>query len=389
MNKSRLSPRTRAMPPSVFGVYTELALKHNAVNLGQGFPDFAPPQFVMDAYRRAATADQQYSLPAGTAELREELVREYEPRFGSIDPMNNVQIVAGATEALFVAFQALVNPGDEVILFEPFYDSYPAGVIIAGGTPKYVPLVQENGSWRIDQDGLRAVFSRKTKAIVVNSPHNPTGAIFTREEMELIVSLAEEHDAIIISDEVYEHIAWEPHVSIGTFPGAWDRTLTISSIGKTFSATGWKIGWLVGPEDLIAATRSIHQWITFCIATPLQLAVADILKETRENGYIKELHTEYTERRQTIVDGLSAAGLTPLQPQGSYFVLADISSAGYEDDVAFCKALPETVGVVAIPPSAFYSDENKHLAKGLARFSFSKTNELLMQAAERLAKLNQ
>lgn len=375
------------MPPSVFGIYTELALKHNAVNLGQGFPDFAPPAFVMNAYERAARGDQQYTLPAGTPALREQLVLEYEPRFGTLDPMANVQVVAGATEALFVAFQGLINEGDEVILLEPFYDSYPAGIIIAGGVPKGVPLVQQGGSWRIDQEALTAAFTSNTKAIVVNTPHNPTGAVFTKEELELIVRLAKQHNAFIISDEVYEHVAWEPHISIATLPGAWKRTLTISSIGKTFSATGWKIGWLVGPEDLIGATRSIHQWITFCIATPLQNAVADILKETRTNGYLEQLHAEYTERRSTIVDGLSAAGLTPLIPMGSYFVLADISSAGYEDDVAFCQALPERAGVAAIPPSAFFSPENKHLAKHLARFSFSKTNELLLEAAERLATL--
>lgn len=375
------------MPPSVFGIYTELALKHNAVNLGQGFPDFAPPAFVMNAYERAATGDQQYTLPAGTPALREQLVLEYEPRFGSLDPMANVQVVAGATEALFVAFQGLINEGDEVILLEPFYDSYPAGIIIAGGVPKGVPLVQQGGSWRIDQEALTAAFTSNTKVIVVNTPHNPTGAVFTKEELELIVRLAKQHNAFIISDEVYEHVAWEPHISIATLPGAWERTLTISSIGKTFSATGWKIGWLVGPEDLIGATRSIHQWITFCIATPLQNAVADILKETRTNGYLEQLHAEYTERRSTIVDGLSAAGLTPLIPMGSYFVLADISSAGYEDDVAFCQALPERAGVAAIPPSAFFSNENKHLAKHLARFSFSKTNELLVEAADRLAAL--
>ena len=375
------------MPPSVFGIYTELALKHNAVNLGQGFPDFAPPTFVMDAYKRAANGDQQYTLPAGTPELREQLATEYAPRFGNLDPMDNVQVVAGATEALFVAFQALVHPDDEVVMFEPFYDSYYAGTIIAGGTPKPVPLVQHGTSWRIDQEGLRAAFSNNTKAIIVNTPHNPTGAVFTKEELELIVQLATKHDAIIISDEVYEHIAWEPHISIATLPGAWERTLTISSVGKTFSATAWKIGWLVGPADLIEATRSIHQWITFCLPTPLQNAVAEVLKETRTNGYLEQLHAEYTQRRTTIVDGLTAAGFTPLTPMGSYFVLADISSAGYANDVEFCQALPERVGVVGIPPSAFYSDEHKHLAKHLARFSFSKTNELLLEAADRLAKL--
>lgn len=377
------------MPPSVFGVYTELALKHDAVNLGQGFPDFAPPTFVMDAYKRAADGDQQYTLPAGTPQLLGELATEYEPRFGTLDPMKNVQVVAGATEALFVAIQALVNPGEEVVMFEPFYDSYYADTIIAGGIPKTVPLEERDGSWRINHDTLRAAFSDKTKVIIVNTPHNPSGAVFTKEELELILELAKQYDAFILSDEVYEYIAWEPHISIATLPGAWERTLTISSIGKTFSATGWKIGWLIGPEDLVGATRSIHQWITFCIPTPLQNAVAEILKETRTNGYLEELHAEYTERRKTIVDGLTAAGLTPLVPMGSYFVLADISSAGYENDVEFCNALPERVGVVGIPPSAFYSDEHKHLAKHLTRFSFSKTNELLMEAADRLAKLSQ
>jgi aspartate/methionine/tyrosine aminotransferase len=386
------SQRVRSFGETVFAKYTRLAQQHQAVNLGQGFPDFPPPAFVMDALAGAAVGNQQYAPLPGVGELTEALATKLSPALGqALEPVRNLQITVGATEALFAVMQAFVNPGDEVVLLEPFYDAYPADVLMAGGVPRYVPLrPQEDGSWLLDESELRAAFGARTKMIVVNTPHNPTGKVFSVAELDTIVSLAVEHDALIVSDEVYEHITFAPHVSIASRPGAWERTLTVSSVGKTFSVTGWKIGWAVGPEALVHPVRMAHQWIPFAVATPLQHATARILEHVRiEDGrYYRELADLYRHKRDLLVKAIRSTPLRPLEPQGSYFIMADTQALGFEDDVSLCEWLPEGIGVAAIPPSAFYSEAHKGLARHLVRLAFCKSDEALMEGGERLQALN-
>lgn len=276
MTATRTPAASRRVAPfgeTVFATYTRLASEHGAVNLGQGFPDFAPPAFALDALADAAAGAQQYAPLPGLPELLEAVADTLsEPLKRPLDPVQNVQITVGATEALFATMQAFLDPGDEVVLLEPFYDAYPAMVTMAGGVPVYVPLEPQGEDWVLDVDALGRAFSAKTKAVVVNTPHNPTGKVFTAAELGAVVALAERYGALIVSDEVYEHIAFRPHVRVASRPGAWERTLTISSIGKTFSVTGWKVGWAVGPPELITPLRRAHQWIPFAVATPLQRA---------------------------------------------------------------------------------------------------------------------
>ena len=304
-----------------------------------------------------------------------------------LDPAQNVQITVGATEALFAATQAFVDPGDEVVVLEPFYDAYPADIVMAGGVPKFVALEPHGDDWLLDFGALEAAFSSKTKAVIVNTPHNPTGKVFTVTELDRIVALAERYDALMVSDEVYEHIAFAPHVSMASRPGAWERTLTVSSIGKTFSVTGWKIGWVVGPPALITPLRLTHQWIPFAVATPLQVASARVLREAETNGYYANLEARFRNKRDLLLTQLRDTPFRTLTPQGGYFVIADSSALGYKDDVALCNALPERAGVAAVPPSAFYSDAHKHLARKLVRFAFCKSDEAILEAGRRLRSL--
>ena len=299
------SQRIAAFGETVFATYTRLAAQHEAVNLGQGFPDFAPPALVMEAYKRAGNAYQQYAPLPGMPQFTEAIATVKGAALGrSLEPLKNVQVTVGATEALFAVAQALLDPGDEVILLEPFYDAYPADVLMAGGVPKYVPLhPQTDGTWQLDFDELAGAFSTKTKAIFINTPHNPTGKVFSAAELDEVVKLAEQYDTIIVSDEAYEHIAFEPHVSPASRPGAWERTLAISSVGKTFSVTGWKVGWVVGPEALVHAVRMAHQWIPYTVATPLQMAAADALTEAgrADNTYFQDLQTMYLGKRDLLL----------------------------------------------------------------------------------------
>lgn len=381
--------RVATFGETVFATYTRLAQEHGAVNLGQGFPDFGPPPFVQRALTRAASGFQQYAPLPGMPALSEAVAQKMTGPLGrALEPVQNVQITVGATEALFAAVQAFVDPGDEVVLLEPFYDAYPADVLMAGGVPKYVPLhPQVDGSWQLDPAELRAAFSDKTKLIILNTPHNPTGKVFTGAELDLVIELAERHQALIVCDEVYEHIAFEPHLHLATRPGAWERTLTLSSIGKTFSVTGWKVGWAVGPEALITPLRRAHQWIPFVVATPLQLASAELLRVAETNGYYAELTTLFRRKRDLLMAALRETPLVPLEPQGGYFVIADSAALGYPDDLELCNALPGRVGVVAIPPSAFYSEAHKPLAKNLVRFAYCKSDEAILEGGQRLRDL--
>lgn len=385
------SARLRGFGETVFQRFSALARAHGAINLGQGFPDFAPPAFLMQAYREAADGDQQYAPLAGMPQLLAAAAAAKGELLGrQLEPEANLQVTVGATEALFAIMQAFVDVGDEVILIEPFYDAYPADVQMAGGTPVYVPLLpQADGRWLLDSEALRRAFSDRTKLIVINTPHNPTGKVFTAEELDEIIALAERYDALIVSDEVYEYLAFRPFISPAARPGGFERTLAISSIGKSFSATGWKVGYVAGPAPLIRALRLAHQWIPYAVATPLQLAAAQALAQASrpESKYFDSLRADFQRRCALLLEALRASPLKPLAPEGGYFIMADASALGYPDDWTLCEELPKRIGVAAIPPSAFYSEAHKGLARHLVRLAFCKSEPLLRAAAERFKEL--
>jgi len=382
--RAGVAARLRPFGETIFAEISRLAIQHGAINLGQGFPNFDGPEFVKDAAARAMHDGQnQYARSIGVPALNDAIARRFEIDSGlSVDPTSHVTVTSGCTEALAASFLGLVNPGDEVILFEPYYDSYRACVAMAGGTPRFVTLRAPGFSFV--ETELRAAFSERTRAILINTPHNPTGKMFSREELELIAFLCIEHDAIAITDEVYEHITFGPeHVRMATLPEMWDRTLTLSSLGKTFSFTGWKIGWAIGPPEFTAGVRSAHQFLTFATATPLQHAAASAL--SAQASYYEELKTNYRLKRDLLVDGLSRIGFDVFTPDGTYFVLADHSKFGFADDVTFCRHLIEEIGVAAIPPTAFY--ENKREGKSLVRFAFCKDEGTIREALKRMDRL--
>ncbi len=372
---------------SVFTEMSRLAVEHRAINLGQGFPDFPGPDLVKEAAVRAIHGDQnQYAPSHGTPRLRQAIAATFARTYGrAVDPDTEVTVTSGATEALQAAMLAFVDPGDEVIYFEPFYDAYPAQVVFAGGVPR--PVRMQPPDWSFDPDELRRAITPETRAILLNTPHNPTGKMFVRSELELIAELALEHDLLIITDEVYDRIIFDGsvHLPIALLPGMWERTVTINSTGKTFSMTGWKIGFAIAPAPLSASIRGTHQFITFATSTPFQEAMAVALEEAESQGYYADLAARYTSLRNLLRDALEGAGLPVLPISGSYFLLADVSGLGFADDVAFCRYLASEIGVAAIPPSAFYADPST--APLLARFCFAKRPETIASAAERLAGL--
>lgn len=372
---------------SVFTEMSALAVEHQAINLGQGFPDFAGPDFVKDAAARAIHGNlNQYAPSHGTPRLRNAIAADWAGRFDKeIDPDREVTVTTGATEALFIAMLAFVNPGDEVVFFEPFYDAYVPQVIMAGGVVKVVRLNPPD--WTFDPDELRAAVGPRTKLFLLNTPHNPTGKVFTADELGLIAEVCREHDVLVLSDEVYDRIIFDGHQHrpIALQPGMWERTLTINSTGKTFSMTGWKIGYAVGPAELNVAIRTVHQFNVFATATPFQEAMAIALEEAEERGYYDELVESYTLRRDRLRAALGDAGLPPLDCQGSYFLLSEIDHLGFKSDVDFCRSLVLEQGVAAIPPSAFYLDPDT--APLQARFCFAKEFATIDAAAERMAGL--
>ena len=372
---------------SIFTEMSSLAVKHGAVNLGQGFPDFAAPDFVKEAAVRHINEDRnQYALSYGIPRLRSALADNWLRRYGqNVDPEGEITVGCGATEMLIAAMLAVVNPGDEVIVFEPFYDAYLPDIQLAGATPRVVSLRLPRWEW--DPDELRAAFNSRTRAVVLNTPHNPTGKVFSRAELEFLAQLCCEHDVVAISDEVYSEITFDDvrHVPIGTLPGMHERTITIDSMGKTFSVTGWKVGWAVAPPALTRALRGVHQFVTFTNSVPFQEALADTLVAATSNDFYDSLRARYTARRDRLAETLDSVGLTTLPTQGAYFLLSDISTFGFADDVAFCRHLCIGVGVAAIPPSAFYLDPRK--APLLVRFCFAKRDETIEAAAARLRRL--
>ena len=379
--------KVRAFGTSIFAEMSRLAAVHQAVNLGQGYPDFPGPDFVKEAAKAAIDADlNQYAMPQGSPRLRQAIAKDWGARFGrEIDPDAEVTVASGATEVVYDAIQAFIGPGDELIAFEPFYDSYLAATQLAGGVYKVQRL--EAPDWSFYLDAFRRQVTSRTKVLLLNTPHNPTGKVFSREELTAIAELAIEHDLVVLADEVYDRIVFDDavHIPIATLPGMYERTLTINSTGKTFSMTGWKIGYAIGPAPLNAALRAVHQYVTFASATPFQDAMALALEEADARGYYAELARDYAERRTLLSDALTGAGLPLLTNQGSYFLMADISSTGFPDDVAFCRFLIEQLGVAAVPPSAFCLDSAN--APLHARFCFAKMPETLNEAGRRMSRL--
>jgi len=384
------SERLRPFGESVFATISRLAAQHGAVNLGQGFPNFDGPQFVKDAGMRAiAEGHGQYARTFGLPEANRAIAARFRATSGmEVNPDTEITVTSGCTEAIAAVMLGLVDPGDEVVLVEPFYDSYTACVAMAGGVVRTVRL--RAPEFALPLEDLRRVVGPRTKAILINSPHNPAGRVFTRAELEGVAAIARAADCLVISDEVYEEIWFdEAPVSISTLPGMRERTIVMSSLGKTFSLTGWKIGWTVAPANLTAGIRAAHQFLTFCSATPLQRAAVEALNAPR--SYYEELRRDYRARRDLMLSELRASGFEPYVPEGSYFALADHRAFGFADDMAFAMHLVEKLGVACIPCSAFYApgaDGTKDAeAHSMVRFAFCKTDATILSAGERLRGL--
>lgn len=373
---------------TIFAEMTALAQEHEAINLAQGYPDFeGPPEIVEAAVRALRSGDNQYARSRGHPELVRAIAGSYRRCYGmDYDPMEEVVVFSGATEGIAASLLGILNPGDEVILFEPFYDSYPPGLALSGAVPRYLTL--RFPDFALDGDALRALVNERTRMIVLNTPMNPTGKVFTREELELIASVCLEHDLLALTDEVYEHLVFDgaEHIPLAALPGMRERTLTLSSAGKTYSFTGWKIGWGTGPRALVDGAQAAHQFLTYAIATPLQRAVAYAL-EHHTSDYIATFRSEYAARRDFLVAALRDVGFRLSAPQGTYFILADFTEVFDGDDRAFAYWLTKEHGVAAIPPSAFYAWDVAE-GRSLARFAFCKRMETLEAAAERLRRMS-
>ena len=379
-----LNSRLRSFGTSIFAEMSRLAVLHHAVNLGQGFPDFPAPDFVKQAAAQAIEENRnQYARMAGEPPLvraiADKIKRLYDLAY---DPMEEVTVYSGCTEAIHSTLLALCEPGDEVILFEPFYDSYAGCVAMAGATPRFVTMRAPGFRWRPEE--LEAAFSDRTRAILVNTPHNPTGRVLDRSELEQIATLARRYDALVIADEVYEHLVFEGrHIPIATLDGMRDRTITLNSTGKTFSLTGWKIGYSTAPQEITRALRTVHQFVTFASATPFQHAMACALSSP--SAYYEEFLATYRKRRTRLCEMLARTGFTVFEPAGTYFACVDIRPLGFDDATVFCAHLIEKAGVAAIPMSAFY--ENKEEGRPLVRFAFCKSEETLDLASQGLGRL--
>ena len=380
--RSRVARRTVGFTESVIREMTRLSAMHGAINLAQGFPNFPAPREVKDAAKRAIDADiNQYAITWGSKSLRDALARTYGELYDMrVDPETMLTVTCGSTEAMISTLLAICDPGDEVIVLEPFYENYGPDAAISGATPVFVPL--RPPSFEFDPDELARAFTPRTKAIIVNTPNNPTGRVFTRAELETIATLCREHDVIAVTDEIYEHIRYEgEHIPIATLEGMAERTVTISGASKTFSVTGWRVGWIVASPELAAAIRKVHDFVTVGAPAPLQEAIAAALDLSRP--YYDRLATEYRARRDRLVRVLDAAGFSPNIPQGAYYVLSDIRPFGFDDDVAFAQWLVRDVGIAGVPGSSFFS--RRELGRHLIRFTFCKTADVLDAAGARLA----
>ncbi len=383
-----IADRVAAFGTTIFSEINELAQQYGAINLGQGRPDFDGPADVIAAEVAALQdgAHNQYAPGLGTLTLRQ-AVADHAGRFYNldVDPQRGVIVTAGATEAIFSSILGLVNDGDEVIVIEPYFDSYVPNLLWVNAKPVYVPL--HPPTWSLDPEELRAAFTPRTRAVLLNTPQNPTGRVFTYDEMKLIADLCIEYDALVISDEVYEHLVFGQarHIPMSSMPGMFERTVTVSSLGKSYSVTGWKIGWVYGPPALISGVWRAHQYVTFAAHHPAQTAAAHALN--LPGTYYEDFLSMYAVKRDLMMAALKTAGLTASAPQGTYFVMADFSDLFDGDDLAFARYLTREIGVACIPPSLFYSPEHAHLGRKYARFAFCKHDDTLRAAGERLSRL--
>ncbi len=377
--------RLTSSTTTIFAEMSALALATGSVNLGQGFPDHDGPGFMLDAARQAiADGVNQYPPGRGIAPLRQAIAAHARRHQGLVyDPDTEVLVTTGATEALAATIQAYVDPGDEVIALEPFYDSYAASIDLAGGVRVGVGLFGPD--FRLDHAELAAAFGPRTKLVLINSPHNPTGVVLGEDDLAEIARLAVEHDVLVVTDEVYEHLVFDGavHRSLATFPGMRERTIRISSAGKTFSATGWKIGWAMGPAALVDEVTAVKQFLTYVSGAPFQPAVARALDEG--DDWVAGATRDLQDRRDQLAEGLASVGLAPVLPQGTFFMTTDVRPLGYEDGVAFCRDLPHRAGVVAIPHQVFYDDVEA--GRPYVRWAFCKRREVLDEAVRRLAVL--
>ncbi|MDQ1009454.1 N-succinyldiaminopimelate aminotransferase [Streptomyces sp. V4I23] len=382
-----LNRRLAEFGTTIFAEMSALAARTGSINLGQGFPDTDGPEAVREAAVRALRDGRgnQYPPGPGIPELRTAVADHQLRRYGLVhDPDTEVLVTAGATEAIAAALLALVEPGDEVIALEPYYDSYAACIAMAGGTRVPVTLRPQEGAYRLDLDELRDAVTPRTRLILLNTPHNPTGTVLTREELAAIAALAVERDLLVVTDEVYEHLVFDgEHVPLASFPGMRGRTVTISSAGKTFSFTGWKVGWVTAAPELVSAVRSAKQFLTYVSAGPFQYAVAEALR--LPDTYFDGLRADLRAKRDLLGAGLAAAGFTVYRPAGTYFVTTDIRPLGEADGFAFCRSLPERCGVVAIPNAVFY--DHREQGAPFVRFAFCKRAGVLEEAASRLKTL--
>ncbi len=378
-----LSHRTETFTDSVIRRMTRISDEYNAVNLSQGFPDFDPPHEILDRLAEVAHEDfHQYSITWGAQNFREALAQKQSHYMGlPLDPQKNIVVTCGSTEAMMAAMMTVTNPGDKVIIFSPFYENYGADTILSGAEPIYVPLVPPE--FNFDPEVLEDAFRQKPKALVLCNPSNPCGKVFTREELLLIAQLAEKYDAYVITDEVYEHILYAPHkhTYFASLPGMWQRTISCSSLSKTYSVTGWRLGYTIAPAEITERIKKVHDFLTVGAAAPLQEAIIPGLKFGQE--YYDGLQATYTHKREVFCNGLQQLGLVHTKPQGAYYVLMDISEFGYESDLEFCEDLARLVGVGAVPGSSFFREPVNHLI----RFHFAKKDETLLDALNRLEGL--
>jgi aminotransferase len=385
MSKLTGSRKASQFTESVIREMTRLNEVHGGVNLSQGFPDFPAPAAIKEAACAAIKADvNQYAVTWGARPLREAIAREFTRRYGvPVAADEQVTVCCGSTEAMMSTMMAIINPGDEVVIFEPYYENYGPDAILSGATPRYVTLHEPD--WSFDPDELAAAFNEKTKAIIINTPNNPTGKVFTRAELEVIGALCLKWDAIAIADEIYEHIVYDGHrhVPIATVPGMSDRTVTINGLSKTYSVTGWRVGWTISPPSLTGAIRKVHDFLTVGAPAPLQEAGAVAL--TLPDQYYVDLATRYRERRDVLLDILERHHFVCYKPFGAYYIMTDISAFGFDDDVEFARYLVKDVGVAAVPGSSFYKNARQGRTK--LRFCFCKRDETLREADERLEKL--
>ncbi len=386
MQQRAYAERVQGIGTTIFAEMSERAQRTGAVNLGQGFPDTDGPSEVVQAVVEALhSGHNQYAPGPGRPELRAAIADHQKRHYGlDLDPDGEVVVTTGATEAVAAALLGLVDPGDEVVALEPYYDSYVACIQMAGGIRR--PVTLQAPQFRLDVERLRAAVTPKTRLVLLNSPHNPTGSVLSRAELEAVAEVAIEHDLTVVTDEVYEHLTFDDneHIPVATLPGMAERTVTISSAGKTFSFTGWKIGWATGPSHLVGAVLAAKQFLTFTSGAPMQPAIAKAL--ALPDQLLVELAADLQARRDQLCTGLSALGLEVFVPQGTYFVTTDVRRLGYTDGVEFCRDLPERAGVVAIPHQVFYDDVEA--GRPLVRFAFCKRDEVLDEAVSRLGRLH-